>query len=57
MKKNKNPHNSKGQLHGLRESYYSNGQLRYKGNFINDKQDGIWWVNWFKDKQELHLNI
>ena len=36
------PRNSKDQPHGLWEWYYSNGQLGYKGNFINGKQDGLW---------------
>ena len=36
------PKNSKGQAHGLWEWYYSNGQLCYKGNYINGKEDGLW---------------
>ncbi len=27
--------------------YYPNGQLRYKGNFVNGKQHGYWeWYNY-----------
>ena len=36
------PYNKKGQAHGYWEQYYSNGQLSYKGNFINGKKDGYW---------------
>jgi antitoxin component YwqK of YwqJK toxin-antitoxin module len=30
--------NSQGQKHGYWEEYFNNGQLRYKGNFINGKR-------------------
>ena len=40
--KNKRPYNSQDQRHGTWECYYSNGQLSYKGNYINGKQDGAW---------------
>ena len=36
------PINEKGERHGYWESYYSNGQLKYKGNFVNGKQHGYW---------------
>ena len=34
------PRNEKGELHGCWESYYSNGQLHFKGNYINGKLHG-----------------
>jgi antitoxin component YwqK of YwqJK toxin-antitoxin module len=44
MKKDKMPTNNQDQPHGYWESYWSNGQLRYKGNYINGKEDGYWEV-------------
>jgi len=35
--------NTKGELHGYCEFYHSNnGELHYKGNFVNGKRDGDW---------------
>jgi antitoxin component YwqK of YwqJK toxin-antitoxin module len=48
MKKDINSRNKQGQRHGYRECYYSNGQLMFKGNYINGKQDGCW--------KNYHLN-
>ena len=43
---NKKPLNDKGQAHGLWEEYYSNGNLRWKGSFINGNRIGLWlWCN------------
>ena len=39
MKKNQYKN---GKKHGLWESYYSNGEVYYKGNYKDDKQDGYW---------------
>jgi antitoxin component YwqK of YwqJK toxin-antitoxin module len=39
---NKQPLNDKGQAHGHWEVYHKNGQLCYKGEFINDQQHGLW---------------
>ena len=36
------PINNKGEPHGYWEVYFSNGNLWYKGNFINRKQHGYW---------------
>lgn len=36
------PINNKGEPHGYWEYYYHNGNLWYKGNFINRKQHGYW---------------
>ena len=41
-KKDKTPKNEKGEEHGYWEVYYFNGQLGYKGNYINGKEDGYW---------------
>jgi antitoxin component YwqK of YwqJK toxin-antitoxin module len=34
--------NDKNQRHGYWETYWSNGQLWYKGNYINGYKDGYW---------------
>ena len=41
-KKDKTPLNKKGQPHGYWEDYYSNGQLWYKGNYVNGIRHGYW---------------
>jgi antitoxin component YwqK of YwqJK toxin-antitoxin module len=40
MSKDIESFNDKGQPHGLRERYYLNGQLMYKGFYQNDKLVG-----------------
>jgi hypothetical protein len=35
-----------GNRHGYWEDYYSNGQLDYKGNFVNGKPHGYWEEYW-----------
>ena len=45
---NKKPLNDKGQAHGLWERYYSNGNLEYKGLYVNGKRHGLcesYWSN------------
>ena len=44
MKKNKqiNQINSQGNQEGYWEDYYSNGQLWYKGHYVNGKKEGYW---------------
>ena len=37
-----NKYNEQGQPHGLWESYYSNGKLRFKENYLNGKAHGPW---------------
>jgi hypothetical protein len=37
-----NLYNDKGERHGYWERYYDNGQLMYKGNYVNGKQHGYW---------------
>ena len=44
------PINEKGEPHGYWESYYYNGQLCYKGNFVNGKQHGYWEDYWSDGK-------
>ncbi len=34
--------NNKGERHGYWEKYYPNGNLDYKGYYINDKRYGVW---------------
>ena len=41
-----NLYNEKGEKHGYWEYYYSNGQLYYKGNYLNDKRHGYWEYYW-----------
>jgi antitoxin component YwqK of YwqJK toxin-antitoxin module len=42
--KNKNisSYNDQGEAHGYWEEYYSNGQLWYKGNYVNGNEHGYW---------------
>ena len=45
---NKTPKNEKGQAHGLWERYWSNGNLEYKGLYVNGKRHGLcesYWSN------------
>jgi len=42
MKINITPTNKEGQRHGPWESHSYNGQLWYKGNYINGQEDGLW---------------
>ena len=42
MNKDITPTNKDGQRHGYWEFYNTNGQLYFKGNFINGNQDGPW---------------
>ena len=37
-----NKRNEQGERHGPWEAYYSNGNLGYKGNYINNKLHGPW---------------
>jgi antitoxin component YwqK of YwqJK toxin-antitoxin module len=58
--KNKNitPYNEQGQPHGYWEIYQSNGQLMYKGNYVNGKEHGYW--EWYHyngqlESKEYHI--
>jgi len=42
MKNDITPHNDKGQAHGYWERYYSNGNICYKGNYLNGDKIGYW---------------
>ena len=42
MNKDITPRNKDGKPHGYWELYYSNGQLWYKGNYVNGEYDGLW---------------
>ena len=37
-----NKYNDQGQPHGPFETYYANGKLYYKGNYVNGKSHGLW---------------
>ena len=41
------PRNKEGKEHGYHEGYFSNGNLWYKGNYINGQEDGYWEWHWF----------
>jgi len=41
MSKNLRPHNNKGQRHGVWQTYFNNGKLEYKGNYVNGSQHGL----------------
>jgi antitoxin component YwqK of YwqJK toxin-antitoxin module len=45
MPKDIKSYNDKGKKHGLWEVYWSNGQLRFKGNYINGQRIGYWIFN------------
>jgi len=51
MKINITPKNKKGQPHGLWELYLSNGQLYFKGNYINGQAHGLW--EWYHSNGKL----
>jgi antitoxin component YwqK of YwqJK toxin-antitoxin module len=53
--KNKNikPINENNQPHGYWELYYSNGQLMYKGNYVNGKAHG-YWESYYENGQLTH---
>jgi antitoxin component YwqK of YwqJK toxin-antitoxin module len=53
MKQNKTPTNNQYQPHGYWEYYHSNGQLAYKGNYINGKENG-WWESYWSDGKLCH---
>ena len=57
MKKDKSQRNSKNQAHGLWENYHYNGEIYFKGNYINDERDGLWFYSYCIDRHELNFNI
>jgi len=48
MQINKIPKDADGKSHGLWEQYFDNGQLWFKGEFINGKIHGPW-IEYFED--------
>ena len=36
------PYNEKGEPHGYWEQYWLNGNLAYRGNYINGQLNGLW---------------
>ena len=57
MKKDITPKNTKFQRHGLWIYHFSNGNLYYKGQYINDIQYGYWIENWYSEKAQAILFI
>ena len=47
-----NLYNEKGEKHGYWEDYYDNGQLAYKGNYVNGEPHGYWEV--YYENGKLH---
>jgi len=41
-----NLYNEKGKKHGVWELYYGNGQLSFRGNYVNGKRHGVWESFW-----------
>ena len=37
-----NLYNEKGEAHGSWERYWDNGQLCYKGNYVDGREHGYW---------------
>jgi len=52
MNKDITPINKDGKPHGYWEYYYANGNLTYKGNFINGQEDGLW--EWYHSNGQLY---
>jgi antitoxin component YwqK of YwqJK toxin-antitoxin module len=48
-------YNDQGEAHGYWEVYWNNGQLLYKGNYINGKEHGYW--EWYYDNGKLNTKI
>ncbi len=55
MKKDITPYNEKGERHGYWEKYYLNGNLWYKGNYVNGNRHGYW--EWYHDNGKLKDKI
>ena len=45
-----NKFNEQGQRHGPWVWYWSDGPLKYKGNYVNDKKHGPWESYWDNGK-------
>ena len=45
-----NQYNENNEKTGYWEEYHSNGELYYKGNFINGKRSGYWEQYYYNDK-------
>lgn len=59
MKKDMKPINEKEQAHGYWKSYHTNGEVWYKGHYINGNFNGYWvWYD-YEGKicnKEYHIN-
>jgi antitoxin component YwqK of YwqJK toxin-antitoxin module len=56
MNKNIEPRNNKREQHGLWEKYWSNGQLEYKGNYVNSQRHGYWEEYYYDGRLEYKGN-
>ncbi len=45
-----NKRNNKGERQDYWEDYYTNGNINYKGNFLNGKRDGYWEQYYYNGK-------
>ena len=57
IKKDIRPTNNKKQKHGLWINYYFNGDLLYKGHWVNGIRHGYWMDNWILRKQNITFHI
>ncbi len=63
MPTNIKPYNEEGQRHGYWETYYTNGQVDYKGEYINGKRHGYWESYceggelWFKGTYDMGKHV
>jgi antitoxin component YwqK of YwqJK toxin-antitoxin module len=48
-----NKFNDKGERHGYWERRYPNGNLDWKGNYVNDKRNGYWKFYFINGKLQL----
>ena len=51
------PYNNKGQQHGFRIAYVYDGNLYYKGQYLNDIEHGYWIGNWKRQKPNITFHI
>ena len=57
MKQNIQPRNNKNQRHGLWIEYYYDGNVRYKGQYINAIEYGYWIRNSSIFKSKINFYI
>lgn len=55
--RNLHPRNDKGQPHGYHQQYLDDGQLYYKGAYVDGRQHGPWYINNTHLSKELKGNF